>query len=131
LLLLLLLQLQLQLQLPLQLQLQLPLQLQCRCSLPLELPVLSPLTQTPSFRPKAAHLPPQWRNLLLILPLPLQLQLPVFSPLTKPRHFDRRRRICRRGGEICCRQCHPGTHLGSGSTVLIPGRIVDVALNFR
>ena len=54
------------------------------------------------------------------------------SPPTK-RHFDRRRRICRRSGEICCRQCHAQHHFvsGSGSTVLIPGRIVDVALNFR
>jgi hypothetical protein len=53
------------------------------------------ITPNTSFRQKAAHLPPQWRNLLLPLP-----------------HLN-----------------HYGS--GSGSTILIPGRIVDVALNFR
>ena len=71
----------------------------------------------------------------------------LFSSHTlKSRHFDRRRRTCRRSGEICClllfvflpppehhqfnpMQIHFGS--GSGSTVLIPGNIVEVALNFR
>jgi hypothetical protein len=54
--------------------------------------------QKMSFRPKAAHLPPQWRNLLL----PCRCLLSSTPPKQKNCHFDRRRRTCRRSGEICC-----------------------------
>jgi hypothetical protein len=40
-----------------------------------------PAPQKLSFRPKAAHLPPQWRNLLLSLPLS------VFLPSTQKLSF--------------------------------------------
>jgi hypothetical protein len=72
----------LQLQLQLQLQLPLPLQL----LLPLRLIVFPNLTQKQtSSRPKAAHLPPQWRDpCISLLPLQLQLQLQLPLPLPLP-----------------------------------------------
>ena len=118
-------------------------------------------TQTPSFRPKAAHLPPQWRNLLLLLQLLVFLPTHsnsvnsteggalaaaveksaccscLFSFPHTPNSV-----ISTEGGALAAAAeksafvCFPPTtqiHFGSGSgsTVLIPGKIVEVALNFR
>jgi hypothetical protein len=87
-----------------------------------------PHTQTPSFRPKAAHLPPQRRN--------LHLQLLVFLPTHSNSVISTEGGALAAAVEKSAFVCFPPTtqiHFGSGSgsTVLIPGKIVEVALNFR
>jgi hypothetical protein len=88
-----------------------------------------PHTQTPSFRPKAAHLPPQRRNLLLLLPLLVFLP-PHSNPVISTEGGAFAAAVEKSAVAFSNRwQIHFGS--GSGSTVLIPGKIVEVALNFR
>jgi len=64
----------------------------------LPLPVLSSLTQTPSFRPKAAHFAAAVEKSAAVFAVAVVVVCSLPNP-TQTRHFDRRRRTCRRSGE--------------------------------